>query len=203
MRLTAAGLACIRGGRPIFANLGFDLADGGALVVTGPNGAGKTSALRLIAGLLRPAAGEIVFTGGTPDASLAEQTHYIGHQDALKPALSVSENLIFWSGFLGSVGLGGLPSRDALARVGLDRVADLPASFLSAGQRRRLALARLLTVRRPIWLLDEPTAGLDAAAQDVLFELMQTHRNAGGLIVAATHAQLDLRDATALALGTT
>ena len=200
MRLSGIGLGCVRGGQQIFAGLNFSVDAGEALVVTGPNGAGKTSLLRVIAGLLRPAAGRFELEGGTAEASLAEQAHYLGHQDALKPALSVAENLLFWVAYLGA---GGAALEPALNAAGLDRVADLPASYLSAGQRRRLSLARLIAVQRPLWLLDEPTASLDDAAQAKLGELMRAHRAAGGIIVAATHAPLDLDLPQTLRLGAT
>jgi len=189
MRLSGRGLRCIRGGREVFSGLDFAASAGEALAVTGPNGAGKTSLLRLIAGLLTLSGGSIDLDGGDREMTLAEQAHYLGHRDALKPALSVTENLGFWRDFLGGevLDLG-----ESLAAVGLDHAAQLPAAYLSAGQRRRLSVARLLTVRRPIWLLDEPTSALDAAGQTMFAALMQDHLERGGLIVAATHAPLGL-----------
>jgi heme exporter protein A len=156
------------------------------LAVVGPNGAGKSSLLRLIAGLIEPSEGEIALAGGEADLKLPEQAHYLGHLDAMKASLAVSENLAFWVSYLGADdGIGA-----ALAAVGLDGLADLPAGYLSAGQRRRLSLARLVAVWRPVWLLDEPTSALDATGQERLVELMRLHLAAGGLIVAATHAPL-------------
>jgi heme exporter protein A len=194
-RLIGRGLTCIRGGREVFADLGFSLAAGEALAVTGRNGAGKTSLLRLIGGLLRPAAGTIALEGSPDDLTPAEQAHYLGHRDALKPALSVAENLAFWHAFLGGEsslgGKTGGPSA-ALAAVGLGHIAHLPAAYLSAGQKRRLSMARLVAVRRPIWLLDEPTSALDAAGQALFATLMGDHLAQGGLIVAATHAPLGI-----------
>jgi heme exporter protein A len=195
MRLTASDLACVRGGREIFRALSFSVGAGEALLVTGPNGAGKSSLLRLTAGLVRPAAGTIALTGGDAELSVGEQAHYLGHLDALKPALTVRENLAFWASFLGSV----VPE-PALAAVGLDRLADLPALYLSAGQRRRLSLARLAAVPRPLWLLDEPTAALDAAGQAILAELMRGHLAGGGLILAATHGPIGVDGAAELRL---
>jgi heme exporter protein A len=189
MQLSGRGLRCIRGGREVFSGLDFTASAGEALAVTGPNGAGKTSLLRLIAGLLATAGGSIDLAGGDDELTLPEQAHYLGHRDALKPALSVMENLEFWRDFLGGeVSDAGL----SLAAVGLDHAAHLPAVVLSAGQRRRLSIARLLTVRRPIWLLDEPTSALDSAGQAMFGTLMQEHLARGGMIVAATHAPLGL-----------
>jgi len=189
MRLSGRGLKCVRGGREVFAGLSFEASAGEVLAVTGANGSGKTSLLRLIAGLLIPAEGEVAFEGGEAELTLAEQAHYLGHRDALKPALSVMENLSFWQDFLGGevFDAGG-----SLEAVGLDHAAQLPAAYLSAGQRRRLSLARLLTVRRPVWLLDEPTAALDAAGQALFAGLMRGHLARGGLIVAATHGPLGI-----------
>jgi heme exporter protein A len=189
MRLSGRGVRCVRSGREVFSGLDFEAASGEALAVTGPNGSGKTSLLRLIAGLLTVADGSIDLTGGDKELTLPEQAHYLGHRDALKPALSVAENLSFWRDFLGGEAFDG---RESLAAVGLDHAAQLPAAFLSAGQRRRLSIARLLAVRRPVWLLDEPTSALDAAGQSLFVALMADHLTRGGLIVAATHAPLGI-----------
>jgi heme exporter protein A len=198
MRLLAGDLACVRGGRNIFSGLNFSLDSGTALLVGGNNGAGKSSLLRMIAGLVRVAHGRIELQGGEPELSIAEQSHLLGHQDPIKPALSVAENLRFWTVYLGE---GGLSPASALATVALDDIADLPAAYLSAGQRRRLSIARLLAVRRPIWLLDEPTSSLDAAGQAQLAELLRAHLSSGGLIVAATHGPIGLEGAPQLRLG--
>ncbi|MGA7069844.1 heme ABC exporter ATP-binding protein CcmA [Bradyrhizobium sp.] len=187
MQLSGREVSCVRGGRKVFSRLSFDAASGEALAVVGPNGSGKTSLLRLIAGVLAPAGGSIVLEGGEAELTLPEQSHYLGHRDALKPALSVSENLIFWRDFLG--GAKSSPA-ESLAVVELDHAARLPAAYLSAGQRRRLSIARLLTVQRPVWLLDEPTNALDTAGQKLFATLMGDHLAQGGLIVAATHAPL-------------
>ncbi len=205
MRLSGAGLCCVRGERQVFAGLDFTVPAGEPLVLIGPNGAGKTSLLRVLAGLLRLAAGRVEFSGGDPEATIGEQAHYLGHQDALKPALTVTENLAFWTAFLGASPTPGMPGAkpvpESLAAVGLDGLARLPAAYLSAGQRRRLSLARLVSVPRPIWLLDEPTAALDAAAQDALGGLLRTHLAAGGIVVAATHGTLPLAGVHELRLG--
>ena len=167
MQLKADELACNRGGRNVFQDLNFSLDAGEALVVTGRNGAGKSSLLRVIAGLVRIAAGRLTLDGGGPDAPLAEQAHYLGHQDALKPSLTVGENLQFWTEFYGGSGNAVEPALDA---VDLSLLAGLPAAYLSAGQRRRLSIARLVAVPRPIWLLDEPTSALDTPSQKRLAE---------------------------------
>jgi heme exporter protein A len=189
MRLLGRGVKCVRGGREVFSDLDFAVGSGEVLAITGHNGSGKTSLLRLVAGLLLPTEGSIALEGGEAELTLAEQAHYLGHRDALKPALSVSENLSFWRKFLG----GETFDADAsLKAVGLDHAGHLPAAYLSAGQRRRLSLARLLAVRRPVWLLDEPTAALDAAGQDLFARLMRDHLARGGLIMAATHGPLGI-----------
>jgi heme exporter protein A len=189
MRLSGRGVRCVRGGRDVFSGLDFEASSGEALAVTGANGSGKTSLLRMIAGLLTVAGGSIGLEGGETELTLAEQAHYLGHRDALKPALSVIENLFFWRDFLGGEAF---DVSESLAAVGLDHAFHLPAAYLSAGQRRRLSVARLMAVRRPIWLLDEPTNALDAAGQRLFAGLMGDHLARGGLVVAATHAPLGI-----------
>lgn len=189
MRLSGNGLRCVRGGREVFSGLGVTAESGRAVAITGPNGAGKTSLLRLLAGLLAIAGGSIELEGGDPELTLPEQAHYLGHRDALKPALTVSENLSFWRDFLGG---GKSGESEALAAVGLDHVAHLPAAYLSAGQRRRLSIARLLAVKRPVWLLDEPTSALDVTGQAAFAAIMTGHLAGGGIILAATHTPLGI-----------
>ncbi|MDO8411951.1 MAG: heme ABC exporter ATP-binding protein CcmA [Phenylobacterium sp.] len=199
-RLAAHDLACHRGGRTVFSHLSFVAEAGVALIVTGPNGAGKSSLLRLIAGLLDVTEGGLSFEGGAADASLAEQTHYIGHLDALKAAMSVRETLSFWADFLGGTGA---DVANACAVYDLTKLVDLPVAYLSAGQKRRLSLARLLIAPRPLWLLDEPGVALDAASLARLASAIDAHLSAGGLVVAATHQPLGIASSVTLDLGHT
>jgi heme exporter protein A len=197
MRLLGSDLACFRGGRQVFAGLSFAVDAGQALVVLGPNGVGKSSLLRLVAGLVARSGGTLSLDGGDGELTIGEQAHYLGHQDALKPSLTVDENLTFWSRYLGSRE----DTQAALAAVGLDGIAQLPAAYLSAGQRRRLSIARLIAVKRPLWLLDEPTSALDTSAQAHLAGFMEQHLADGGLIVAAAHGPIGLAAAKELRLG--
>jgi heme exporter protein A len=177
----------------VFSDLDFEASAGEAIAVTGPNGCGKTSLLRLVAGLLSTAGGSIDLSGGEAELTLPEQAHYLGHRDAIKPALSVLENLSFWRNFFGGEAFGPQDNlSESLGKVGLDHAAHLPAAYLSAGQRRRLSIARLLAIRRPIWLLDEPTSALDAAGQTLFANLTREHLARGGLVLAATHAPLGI-----------
>ena len=198
MQLAGNNLACIRGGRVVFARLNFSVTDGEALLITGRNGAGKSSLLRVIAGLVRLAEGKLSLEGGDPEAAIGEQVHYLGHQDALKPALSVAENLQFWAAYLGNAAGDIEPALEAVA---LKPLAELPAAYLSAGQRRRLSIARLIAVKRPIWLLDEPTSALDVASQERLTGLMRDHLASGGMIVAATHGPIGLEAPREMRIG--
>jgi len=198
MRLVIEDLACVRGDRRLFEGLGFAAGAGEAVIVTGPNGAGKSSLLRIMAGLLRPAGGRIVLEGGEADRSVGGLAHFVGHLDGVKGALTVLENLEFTRALFG----GDRPSTDAaLIRLGLATLASLPARMLSAGQKRRLALARLLVAKRPLWLLDEPTSALDADGQETFSALAAEQRSLGGIIVATTHAPLEFPGAQEIRLG--
>jgi heme exporter protein A len=181
--VTVQGLAIDRGGWRLFENISFSARPGEHVALTGPNGAGKTSLLRAIAGFLRPSSGTI----NIADAGDAEtQIHFLGHRDGLKATLDVRAHVRFWADLLGGSG-----AADAiLERVGLTRVADLPARTLSAGQSRRLALARLLVAPRPVWLLDEPAAALDTNGKAFLDGLIRDHRASGGIVIAAVHETL-------------
>ncbi len=189
--LTAEKLACARGERRLFDGLSFQVRAGQALAVEGANGAGKTSLLRLLAGFLAPTAGRIVTRQDGRDSDDAEDraklVGWLGHHDGLKPQLAVAEQLAFYAGLYGRK-----VDSAVLDRVGLIRQADLPCRYLSAGQRRRLALARLLVSERPLWLLDEPFAALDTSGQALVAQLMALHCGQGGIIIAATHDPLGL-----------
>jgi heme exporter protein A len=202
MRLKAWDVTIERGGRRIIAGLSFEAPEGAALVVTGPNGAGKTSLLRALAGFLPLEAGGFALDGGDSERTVGEQAHYLGHADGVKAVLTASENLAFAAAMLGadSSRVGQLA---ALTALGLGHAIDFPARLLSAGQRRRVALARLLVANRPLWLLDEPTTALDAAAQEALSAIMRSHLKGGGILVAAVHAPLGLDGAQELRLGAT
>jgi len=199
LTIEGRGLVCDRGGRRVFEGVDFAVSAGEALVVTGPNGAGKSSLLRTIAGLVELAGGTLDLVGGDPELPIAAQCHYFGHDNALKTQLTVRENLDFWRRFYGDTGRTVLAALDA---VGLGHLDHLPAAVLSAGQRRRLALSRLLVSHRPIWLLDEPTAALDVASEARLGDLMAAHLLADGIVIAVTHGALPLAETKSLQLGT-
>jgi heme exporter protein A len=188
VRINVRDLACRRSGRLIFSHLSFDLGPGEALAVTGRNGAGKSSLLAILAGRLRPEHGTVALDGAG-ERTLPECLHLVGHRDALKAALTAEENLAFAQGILGAPVRS---PREALETVGLGHAAALPVAYLSAGQRRRVALARLLVAHRPLWLLDEPTSALDTASRQVLLGIMRDHLAGDGLILAATHQDLGL-----------
>jgi heme exporter protein A len=185
--LSLRSVSVRRGGRLLFENLGLELAAGEACALVGPNGSGKTSLLRAVAGLVRPEAGEIAFDGAEPEAARGAGLHFIGHQDGLKPARTAWEELRFWSLWSGGDAAAAEAAADALE---LTRLLDLEVRRLSAGQRRRLALARLLAAPRPLWLLDEPLAPLDARWRERFGELIADHLRRKGLILAAVHDPL-------------
>jgi heme exporter protein A len=187
MELRVDGIACERGGRLLFSGLSFALAPGELLALTGANGAGKTSLLRLIAGLAAPDSGTIELDGRHPDLTVAQHSHFVAHREAIKLSLTARENLTFWGDYLG-----GGDIDLALASFDLEGLADYPAQLLSAGQRRRLALSRLCLVKRVLWLLDEPTTGLDARSQERLAAAIAAHLAEGGLAIAATHGALGI-----------
>lgn len=196
--LRAEALAAFRAERRVFCDVDFAVAAGGALLLLGPNGSGKSTLLRLLAGLKRPDTGLITWDG--QDISIdpgghAARVAYIGHLDAVKQGLTAAENLAY------DVQLGSGEAHAALATLGLAPLAALPARMLSAGQRRRLALVRLALTTAPLWLLDEPTIGLDAAAIDQFAVMLAAHRSRGGIVVAATHVTLPMLGAAVLHLG--
>jgi len=195
--LRAEGLAAFRGERLVFRDLDLSVPEGGAMVLAGPNGSGKSTLLRLLAGLVRPMAGTLFWRDQDALSDLpahASRVAYIGHQDGVKPGLTAAENLRFAA----RIGTGSVAT--ALDAMGLRDLADLPARMLSAGQKRRLALARLVLSPAPIWLLDEPSIGLDTVSIDRFGAVLARHRAAGGLIVAATHVPLPLDNVAALQL---
>ena len=195
--LRAEGLTANRGERLVFQDLSFAVPEGGALILSGRNGAGKSTLLRLLAGLVRPEAGRLLWNGTDALSDRIEhgrRVTLLGHQDALKPGLTAAENLAF------AARLSGRKISAALADLDLEELAELPVRMLSAGQKRRLALARVSLSMAPLWLLDEPASGLDNPAFDCLGALLARHRHNGGMIVAATHVPLPLPDAETLRL---
>lgn len=195
MRLLAENLSAHRGEDLIFSKLSFDLKGGEALLLTGRNGSGKSTLLRVAAGLLRPASGSLsLWYDSTRKAhNLAEASHYLGHRNAMKMELTVRENLAFWQSFFGNAEGGrGCSVVDAALAVELEQVLHLPFGYLSAGQQRRMAFAKLLVAYRPVWIVDEPTAALDVSAEALLARLMREHQSQGGMILAATHQPLEL-----------
>jgi len=201
IRLNAENLSARRGDDLIFVNVSFTLAEGEALVLTGRNGSGKSTLLRVLAGLLRPETGHAVCIseddGETRPAG--EFSHYLGHRNGMKRELTVAENLAFWKSFLGDLGAGqSLEVEEAASAVDLAGITHLPYGYLSAGQQRRFAMARLLVAHRPIWILDEPTAALDRRADTMFEDLVRRHRQAGGIVIAATHQPLGMEGAKSL-----
>ncbi|PYE32970.1 heme exporter protein A [Rhizobium sp. PP-F2F-G38] len=201
IRLRVDGLAASRGEDPIFREVCLVLDAGGALLVTGRNGTGKSTFLRTLAGLHPADSGTILLEGVTdPTAPVRESLHYLGHRNAMKRDLTVSENLVFWSRFSGQAGDPAEDADAALEAVGLGGLGHLPFGYLSAGQQRRAALARLLVAHRPVWLMDEPTAALDTASERMVEALIAGHRATGGIVIAATHQALDVPGAQTLTM---
>ncbi|MBO3758238.1 heme ABC exporter ATP-binding protein CcmA [Ciceribacter sp. L1K22] len=203
MRLIADRLAARRGEELIFRDISFELAAGEALVLTGRNGSGKSTLLRVIAGLLAPEKGRVhVVTGGDEELRPArEASHYLGHRNAMKLELTVLENLGFWKAYLGDFGGGlGVDVDEAADTVGLGGITHLPYGYLSAGQQRRFAMAKLIVAHRPVWILDEPTAALDASADRMFADLVEAHLARGGIAIAATHQPLGLERARQLVM---
>jgi heme exporter protein A len=198
MRLIAEGLSGGRGEEALFTAIGFELEAGAALVVTGPNGSGKSTLLRTIAGLLPLWEGSLRLEAGGEWESVGAACHYLGHLNAMKTALTVAENLGFWARFLGGKATG---VEATLEKVGLAGLGHLPFGYLSTGQRRRAAIARLLLCHRPLWLLDEPTAGLDARSETEFADLSNEHLRSGGIVIAATHQSLGIKGVRELRLG--
>ncbi len=200
MQLSANNLVCRRGGRIVFSGLSFKLGQGEGLLLEGPNGTGKTSLLRILAGLGAYEEGTLTLDGADEELTIGQRAHYLGHQNALKLALSVEENLTFWARFMGQ-SVSSETIIDHLAVFDLERLAGYSAGLLSAGQKRRLALSRLELIPRPIWLLDEPSVGLDAASCSLLANAMNRHMAAGGLLISSTHTDLGLSFTHTLNLG--
>ena len=205
MLLYADSLTVERGARTVINALSFTAKAGDALLLVGPNGAGKTTLIRTLAGFIRPAAGHVELKGYSADRDLPELCHYVGHLTGIKANLTAAENLAFWAAYLSGTTLGRQATAArvdaALAEFGLLALADYPAGLLSAGQKRRLGLARLAVATRPLWLLDEPTVSLDAASTEALAKLIQRHVGGGGIVVAATHLPLGLEQPVYLRLG--
>ena len=203
LHLHADNLSVERGTRTVIAALSFAAKAGEALLVVGPNGAGKTTLIRTLAGFITPSHGTIALKGDTGDRDITEECHYVGHLTGVKANLTATENLAFWAAYLEDGDRRAIADKvdDALAEFGLSALADYPAGLLSAGQKRRLGLARLVVASRPVWLLDEPTVSLDAASTELLARLIQRHLAGGGLVVAATHLPLGLEQPVYLRLG--
>jgi heme exporter protein A len=201
VQLVAENLVLERGGRPVVNGLSLRLDAGSAIVLTGANGSGKSTLLRALAGYLKPTAGSVRVVGAGEDVEPGEVCHFVGHLDGIKTHLTAAENLAFWAIYLGGGNNVGSRVERALAQFSLDALADIPAGYLSAGQKRRLGLARLAAAPRPLWLLDEPTVSLDAASVDVLVAAINAHLTSGGLAVIATHVPMALAAAQSIRLG--
>jgi heme exporter protein A len=205
VQLVAENLILERGGRTVVEGLSLRLDAGAALILTGPNGSGKSTLLRALAGYLRPVGGSVRVAGVGEDREPGEVCHFVGHLDGIKTHLTAAENLTFWATYLAGAedASSSVAARveTALQRFALDALAEIPAGYMSAGQKRRLALARLAVAARPLWLLDEPTVSLDAASTEVLVAAINAHLKDGGMVVIATHVPLALEAAQSIRLG--
>lgn len=199
MQLELSNVSVDRGHRTIVSDISIQIAAGHALTLKGPNGVGKTTLIRAIAGFLKPSAGTIELSGTANDSTVPENAHYIGHLNALKTGLTVWENLMFWSTFYGS-SESEVSCDNAVNRLDLGDLTEIPAGYLSAGQKRRLALARLLSAHRQVWLLDEPTVSLDAHSTSKLASIVDEHLTQGGIVVSATHIPLGISNEVELVL---
>lgn len=202
-RFHGESLVCVRGERTVFQGLNFTLEPGGALILIGPNGSGKSSLLRLMAGLLKPYDGRLLWDDQDALDDIDEhgaKLHYVGHHDAVKPVLTANENIRFWAELRGvdKDGVNGGGVERALAALDIQHLYDVPGRFLSAGQKRRVNLARILAAPAPLWLLDEPTTALDKATIKRLEQAIQVHRDTGGMVVLSTHADVNMPGAKVL-----
>ncbi|MGB7287781.1 MAG: heme ABC exporter ATP-binding protein CcmA [Salaquimonas sp.] len=206
MKFEANTIAVDRGDRRIVQEVSFSLTNGEVLVVTGENGSGKSTLLRALAGLLPLAEGRLHFDflaeGADDPMMIRENIHYLGHQNAMKPSLSVRENLNFWQDFTTkpqqAVSVEGMSTEEALDFVDLPQTIDLPFGYLSTGMKRRVSIAKLLIREKPIWIVDEPTAGLDANSSEMFSGLARDHCANGGILIAATHLPLGIENAKTL-----
>ncbi|MBL1405178.1 MAG: heme ABC exporter ATP-binding protein CcmA [Rhizobiales bacterium] len=195
MKLVAETISVNRGIKRVVQDLSFEVEQSEALIVTGENGAGKSTLLRAIAGLLPLDSGSVDLQGGKEELLLREQCHYLGHQNGLKTALSVKENLEFWQNFSGEPDFA---IQETLEIVGLAHTLDLPVGYLSTGMKRRIAIAKLLITRKQVWIVDEPTAGLDGASSKMFIDICSAFCDDGGILIAATHLPLDLKKTKSL-----
>lgn len=200
MRFYAENLTVERGERTILRSLSFSVPGGEALILVGPNGSGKTTLLRTIAGFLKPVAGTLGLEGADAELTPGEQAHVIGFANAIKANLTVRENVTFWARYLGGGEDVDARVESALEQFAIADLADFPVAYLSAGQKRRAGLARLLVAQRPLWLLDEPTVSLDAKSAALLSTAVNRHLDQGGLVIAATHLPLGFAKARELDL---
>jgi heme exporter protein A len=198
-------LVCIRGERLVFSKLDYSMESGGCLTLIGHNGAGKSSLLRMMAGLLRPAAGDMLWDEKAVSEDMdehRERLHYVGHHDAIKPVLTVEENLKFWAGLRSDASEAQANFKEALDVFSIGHLIDVPGRFLSAGQKRRANLARIIASKSPLWLLDEPTTALDKESIKKLEDVIERHRENGGMVVLSTHSDMNIKDQQILDVGT-